>query len=109
MELFGRNRNGELVVSLHDIAGHLCVQRGPRGIRQKIPTPDQAIAVAGDIGLDDDDADQAGREVLRAGRRTGRPGGQDGLENRIQRRPGHRQPRHRLLRRRVGVAQRIPT
>ncbi len=54
MELFGRNRNGELVVALHDIAGHLCVQRGPRGIRQKIPTPDQAIAVAGDIGLGDE-------------------------------------------------------
>ena len=64
MELFGRNRNGELVVSLHDIAGHLCVQRGPRGIRQKIPTPDQAIAVADDIGLDDDDDEKLVRKYF---------------------------------------------
>ena len=77
MELFGRNRNGELVVSLHDIAGHLCVQRGPRGIRQKIPTPDQAIAVAGDIGLDDADAEKLVRKYFgqkgeQAARRAGR-------------------------------------
>ena len=54
MELFGRNRNGELVISLHDIGGHLCVQRGPRGIRQKVHTPEQAIAAGDDIGLDDE-------------------------------------------------------
>ena len=54
------HQNGD--TSLHDIGGHLCVQRGPRGIRTMVQSfPELLEIAAGEIPLDNKDLDALGK------------------------------------------------
>ena len=55
-------RIGPRFTSLHDIGGHLCVQRGPRGIRTVVQSFNELLEIAAEeIPLDNKDLDALGR------------------------------------------------
>ena len=54
------HQNGD--TSLHDIGGHLCVQRGPRGIRTMVESFPELLKIAAEeIPLDNEDLDALGK------------------------------------------------
>ena len=63
-ELFTKTNDGQRVVSLHDIAGRLCVQRGPRGIRQSVTSAEELIGIGGELELTDEDLTEVVKEYF---------------------------------------------